>query len=87
MTIVSVLLRWGLLALGLALAVVGIVVASQPTPYGWFGSPDGAFIQLPSPLMVLLAGAAAALAAGIALVSGWAGYRLGRRSSGSDGAS
>ena len=45
MTVASVLKRWGLLALGLALVVAGLVIANQPATYGWFGSPDGTFVE------------------------------------------
>ena len=84
MTITALLKRWGLLALGLVLAVGGLIVAgSQPATFGWFAyAPlsDSLFMPALSPLVVMPTGAAAMLAVGLVLVAGWAGFRLARRS-------
>lgn len=80
MTVIAVVRRWGLLALGVILVGAGVVMASQPVTFGWFAyAPlsDGVFMTFPPSLMPT--GAAVALVAGTALVAGWVGFRLGRR--------
>lgn len=83
MTITALVKRWGVLVIGLVLAVGGLVVSgSQPTSFGWFAyAPlsDSFFMPAPSPLVVMPTGAAAMLAIGVALIAGWAGFQLGRR--------
>ena len=80
MTIAALFRRWGLLALGLALSVAGMVVASQPFSFGWFGYADGGtFMQFSPDLVVMSPVAAVLLLAGVAAIAGWAGFRLGRR--------
>lgn len=84
MTFTGLLKRWGLLAVGLVLVIVGLTIANQPLTFGWFGYADGAFARFSPTLMAMPTGAALALAAGIALIAGWLGFRLGNRS-GQDG--
>lgn len=80
MTITAVFRRWGLLALGLILLIVGFIIASQPLTFGWFGYPDSVFVRFSPTLVAMPTDAALALAAGIALIAGWLGFRLGNRS-------
>lgn len=80
MTVIAVVTRWGLPALGLILVGAGLVMASQPVSFGWFAyAPlsDAVFMRFPPSLVPT--GAAVALIAGTALVAGWVGFRLGRR--------
>lgn len=80
MTVIAVVKRWGPLAVGLVLVVAGVVMASQPVSFWFAYAPlsDGVFTTFPPSLIPT--GAAAALVAGTALVAGWVGFRLGRRS-------
>ena len=80
MTIAALVKRWGLLALGLILVIAGLTIVSQPLTFGWFGDADGAFARFSPALVAMPAGAALALAAGIALIAGWLGFRLGNSS-------
>ncbi|MHA6667654.1 hypothetical protein ACX3O0_02160 [Homoserinimonas sp. A447] len=80
MTFASVLRQWGPLALGFALLIIGFIIASQPLTFGWFGYPDGAFARFSPTLVAMPTDAALALSAGIALIAGWLGFRLGNRS-------
>ena len=80
MTVAALFRRWGLLALGLTLFVAGMVMASQPFSFGWFGYADGgSFLRFSPDLVVMSPVAAGFLLAGIAAIAGWAGFRLGRR--------
>ena len=73
----SIVRRWGILALGIVLSVVGVWLLLRPEPVGWFAyAPlsDTAFIPMTStyiPGLIILA-------AGIALTAGWIGFRLAR---------
>lgn len=80
MTVTALLKRWGLLAVGLTLVVVGVTIANQPLTFGWFGYTDGTFARFSPALVVTPTAAALALAAGIALIAGWLGFLLGSRS-------
>jgi membrane protein implicated in regulation of membrane protease activity len=79
MMIAAAFKRWGLLVLGLALLIVGFALASQPFTFGWFGYADG-FARFSTDLVAMPTGAAVALTAGIALIAGWLGFRLGSNS-------
>jgi membrane protein implicated in regulation of membrane protease activity len=80
MTIIAAIKRWGLLVLGLALLIVGFALAGQPFTFGWFGYPDGGIAPFSMNLVAMPTAAAVALVAGIALIAGWLGFRLGRGS-------
>lgn len=83
MTFIALVKRWGVLALGLVLAVGGLIVSTgQPASFGWFAyapMSDRFFMPAPSPFIVMPTGAAAMLAIGVILMTGWAGFQLGRR--------
>ncbi|MEX1078992.1 MAG: hypothetical protein WED09_07795 [Homoserinimonas sp.] len=80
MTIPAVFKRWGLLAVGLILVIVGLTIANQPLTFGWFGYADGTFARFSPALVAIPTAAALALGAGIAIIAGWLGFRLGNRS-------
>lgn len=79
MTVAELFKRWGLLAAGLILVIVGFTIANQPLTFGWFRYADGTFARFSPAMVALPTGAALALAAGIALVAGWLGFRVGGR--------
>lgn len=77
----TALRSYGAGALGAVLLVIGIVVVTtQPVGFGWtaYAPLTDATFSPPFPTPAMWIGGVVA-AAGLALLAGWVGYRLGRR--------
>ena len=83
MTFVSIARRWGLLVLGLVGIVVGAILLTRPGPpasFGWTAyAPLTNTVFVPPFVTPSLVFGVLLAALGIALVAGWVGFALGRR--------
>lgn len=83
MRFIAVARRWGLLVLGLAGMVVGVILLTRPGPpatFGWTAyAPLTNTVFVPPFVTPSLVFGVLLAALGIALAAGWAGFALGRR--------
>lgn len=79
----SILRRFGILILGIALLVIGVVfyaVALPQPSFGWTAyAPLTGTTFVPTPSPNLPHYALGVIGAGLVLVAGWVGFRLGHR--------
>lgn len=77
----SAVRRYGVLAAGALLLVVGvIVVTTQPVSFGWtaYAPLSSVTVSPPWPTPAMTLGGVVGVG-GLALIAGWVGFRLGRR--------
>jgi heme/copper-type cytochrome/quinol oxidase subunit 1 len=77
----SAVRRYGVLAAGVLLLVIGVVIVfSQPVSFGWtaYAPLSSVTVSPPWPTPATILGGVVGVG-GLALIAGWVGFRLGRR--------